>query len=122
MAKSLANRKKQTLINNEYYNMQQKFDTLYKYSNEGRNFYKLFDMIVDKNNIKLAYRNIQNNKGSNTPGVDGLTIDYLNTIDIIEMVKRKLNSFCCAIPALLTSTSRLPKRLSILSNILQTLS
>ena len=29
MAKSLANRKKQTLINNEYYNMQQKFDTLY---------------------------------------------------------------------------------------------
>ena len=52
MAKSLANRKKQTLINNEYYNMQQKFDTLYKYSNEGRNFYKLFDMIVDKNNIK----------------------------------------------------------------------
>ena len=90
MAKSLANRKKQTLINNEYYNMQQKFDTLYKYSNEGRNFYKLFDMIVDKNNIKLAYRNIQNNKGANTPGVDGLTIDYLNTIDIIEMVKRKL--------------------------------
>ena len=90
MAKSLANRKKQTLINNEYYNMQQKFDTLYKYSNEGINFYKLFDMIVDKNNIKLAYRNIQNNKGANTPGVDGLTIDYLNTIDIIEMVKRKL--------------------------------
>lgn len=73
IAKSLANRKKQTLINNEYYNMQQKFDTLYKYRNEGRNFYKLFDMIVYKNNIKLAYRNIQNNKGANTPGVDGLT-------------------------------------------------
>lgn len=55
MAKSLANRKKQTLINNEYYNMQQKFDTLYKYSNEGRNFYKLFDMIDNEGKRKRPF-------------------------------------------------------------------
>ena len=33
----------------------------------------MFIKQMDKNNIKLAYRNIQNNKGANTPGVDGLT-------------------------------------------------
>lgn len=90
MAKSLTNRKKEKLRNNEYYNMQQEFDTLYKYSNEGRNFYKLFDMIVDENNIRLAYINIKNTKGANTPGIDRLNIDYLNTIDIVNMVKQKL--------------------------------
>ena len=88
MAKSLTNRKKEKLRNNEYYNMQQEFDTLYKYSNEGRNFYKLFDMIVDENNIRLAYINIKNTQGANTPGIDRLNIDYLNTIDIVNMVKQ----------------------------------
>jgi group II intron reverse transcriptase/maturase len=39
------------------------------------------NLILDKNNIELAYRNIKNNKGSNTAGVDGLTIKDISELD-----------------------------------------
>jgi retron-type reverse transcriptase len=39
------------------------------------------DLILDKNNIELAYRNIKSNKGSNTAGVDGLTIKDISELD-----------------------------------------
>ena len=68
--------KKQKLRNNEYYDMQTTFDGLYQKSKKGENFPKLMGIITKENNILLAYRNIKNNDGSVTPGVDGKTIDH----------------------------------------------
>jgi len=68
--------KKQKLRNNEYYDMQSVFDELHSNSVEGKNFTNLMKTIMDENNILLAYRNIKNNKGSETVGTDGRTIEY----------------------------------------------
>ena len=83
-----------TLRYNEYYGMQDTFDTLYQRSlantTKGIN---LFDLIVSKNNILLAYRNIKTNTGSKTKGTDGITIsDYKiqNENKFIEDIKKAL--------------------------------
>jgi group II intron reverse transcriptase/maturase len=54
------------------------------------------DLILDKNNIELAYRNIKNNKGSNTAGVDGLTIKDISELDnetLYKMIVNRLKNF-----------------------------
>lgn len=43
-------------------------------------------MIVNDKNIALAYRNIKNNKGSKTPGVDGTTIKDIDRYEILEWI------------------------------------
>ncbi len=68
--------KKQKLRNNEYYEMQSVFDELYSKSAEGKTFNGLMKIIMNENNILLAYRNIKNNNGSETVGTDDRTIDY----------------------------------------------
>jgi len=68
--------KKQKLRNNEYYDMQSVFDELHAESVEGKTFTDLMKIIVDEDNILLAYRNIKNNKGSETAGTDGRTIEH----------------------------------------------
>ena len=49
----------------EYYGMQPVFDELYHRSLEGENFTDLMDLILSRDNILLAYRNI---KASRTMG------------------------------------------------------
>ena len=76
-----------------YYGLNPSFDELYRKSKEGCNFVHLIDLIGSKENVMLAYRNIKSNKGSNTPGVDGMTIDVLRTMsvsEIVTMVQNKL--------------------------------
>jgi len=68
--------KKQKLRNNEYYEMQSVFDELHQKSVNGKSFTDLMKIIMDENNILLAYRNIKRNKGSETVGTDGRTIKY----------------------------------------------
>ena len=58
----------------EYYGMQQIYDDLYTKSKNGEPFSGLMDIILSRENILLAYRNIKANTGSNTPGTDRLTI------------------------------------------------
>lgn len=59
----------------EYYNMQPTFDWLYKRSKHNAMVgVNLYDLIISKNNILLAYRMIKANTGSKTAGVDGQTI------------------------------------------------
>jgi len=58
----------------EYYGMQEIFDNLYAKSKNGDYFTDLMDLILSRENILLAYRNIKTNQGSNTPGTDKLTI------------------------------------------------
>ena len=84
------------LRHNEYYNMQETFDKLYADSKQGKVFENLMELITRPENIKLAYRNIRRNKGSNTSGTDECTIEdikSLSTDKYIDMVQRKLRYY-----------------------------
>lgn len=74
----------------EYYAMQQKFDELYAKSKAGETFTNLMDIILSRENILLAYRNIKANTGSMTQGTDGLTIKDIGALspeDVVQMVR-----------------------------------
>ena len=58
----------------EYYDMQDTFDGLYAKAQKGEIFNDLMELILSRDNILLAYRNIKRNDGSVTPGTDGLTM------------------------------------------------
>lgn len=88
--------KKNSLRYNEYYNMQQTFDNLYKQSQENANFTHLYDLIIKDENIMLAYRNIKNNSGSHTAGTNGRTIEFweqVSTQDFINYIKKRLKYY-----------------------------
>ncbi len=89
-------KKKQKLRNNEYYNTQDIFDELYRQSSKGRIFKNLYNLIVSKENIKLAYRNVKKNKGSNTKGTNDTTIKELadrNIIEFVELIQNSLANY-----------------------------
>lgn len=76
--------------------MQDTLDSLFLKSSKGYSFSNIFDKIADKNNILLAYRNIKNNKGSKTKGVDGKTIKWLSRLtneEITKIVQDKLVNY-----------------------------
>lgn len=79
--------KKQKLRNNEYYDCQEIQDILYRKSKENYNFKDLISEIITERNIILAYRNIKNNKGSKTAGVNETTIKYIENYPISEWVE-----------------------------------
>lgn len=77
--------------------MQKTFDWLYQksLSNEMEGI-NLYDLILSRDNILLAYRNIKSNTGSHTKGIDGLTIEeykikQLN--EFIEDIKERLPDY-----------------------------
>ena len=72
----------------EYYGMQKTFDELYARSKAGEKFSNLMDIILSRDNILLAYRNIKTNAGSNTPGADRLTIKDIGSLNPNEMVEK----------------------------------
>lgn len=72
----------------EYYDMQSTFDSLYKKSQMGEDFTNLMQLILDDNNILLAYRNIKSNTGSYTAGTDSLTINNIGCLAPNEVIKR----------------------------------
>jgi group II intron reverse transcriptase/maturase len=76
----------------EYYGLQQTFDNLYKNSKEGYTFDNLFKLIIDRNNILLAFRTIKSNKGSTTAGVDGKTIKHIKRLSEDQLVQYITNS------------------------------
>ena len=61
----------------EYYDLQSTFDELYAKSANGGIFTNIMDLILSRENILLAYRNMKANKGSCTPGTDNLTIESI---------------------------------------------
>jgi RNA-directed DNA polymerase len=81
----------------EYYNMQDTFDDLYERSkNNSIKGQNLYEHIISKNNILLAYRNIKTNTGSKTEGTDGITIDQYkieNVDESIEKIRRALDNY-----------------------------
>lgn len=85
--------KKSKLRHAEYYDFQEIQDKLYAESKSGRIFNKLVEVIIQPENIRLAYRNMKKNDGSRTPGTDGKTIADLEKIsdeEIVTLVQRKL--------------------------------
>lgn len=81
---------------NEYYDFQKELDRLYSVSKNGDNFYKLVEIIGSEQNIKLAYRNLKTNKGSKTPGTDGLTIKDISDLPsttVIEEVRKRIKNY-----------------------------
>lgn len=76
--------------------MQKVFDELYANSKNGNNFYKLYEIVISKQNILLAYRNLKTNSGSETAGVDGKTIADIKKRteeEVIQKVRNKLNNY-----------------------------
>ena len=87
---------KRKLRNNEYYNMQNVYDGLYKRSLNKGNFKKIYTTICCRENILLAYRNIKKNSGSTTAGTDGRTItdiENLSEDELINLIRTKLDNF-----------------------------
>lgn len=77
--------------------MQSIFDNLYerstKNATKGLN---LYNHIISKENILLAYRNIKANTGSKTAGTDGLTIDQYkieNVDSFINEIRKSLRNY-----------------------------
>lgn len=75
----------------EYYDMQETFDTLFSQSADGGVFTRLWETIISRDNILLAYRNIKRNRGSVTPGTDGLTIRHIEKCTPDELVQKVRN-------------------------------
>ncbi len=71
----------------EYYGMQEIFDRLYQQSKESIPLENAMDLILSKDNIVLAYRNIKRNDGSNTRGTDRLTIKDIENLTVDEVVE-----------------------------------
>lgn len=76
------------LRHNEYYGMQEVFDELYSKAQKSEKFTDLMSIILKRENILLAYRNIKTNAGSNTPGTDKLTINDIGRLAPEEVVDR----------------------------------
>jgi len=76
------------LRHSEYYSMQSAFDELYARSQKQETFTNLMSIILSRENILLAYRNIKTNTGSKTAGTDGLTIRDIGRLSADEVVDR----------------------------------
>ena len=72
----------------EYYGLQETFDRLYAQSKNGEIFTNLMEIILSRENILLAYRNIKANAGSNTPGTDRQTIRDIGILTPEEVVDK----------------------------------
>ena len=66
--------------------MQEVYDQLYENARDNANFTHLIKLVMSAENIKLAYRNIKNNNGSNTKGTDGKTIKDYESMKEEEMI------------------------------------
>lgn len=76
------------LRHNEYYGMQNTIDNLYQASLNGEVFTDLMSVILQRENILLAYRNIKKNTGSKTSGTDNLTIEDIGRCSPMRLLKK----------------------------------
>ena len=88
--------KQRKIRNSEYYGMEEVFDNLYADSKNGKMFSHLMSIIESDENIKLAYRTVKKNSGSNTAGVDKRTIKDLAKLseeEYVRLIKRKFSNY-----------------------------
>ena len=89
-------RKDTSLRNAEYYCMLDIFDKLYYQSKSDVVFDDLISLITSENNIRLAYRNIKNNHGSLTCGVDKKTIKFIKKMELNQfliLIKNRIKNY-----------------------------
>jgi len=70
------------------------YSELYERAKRGETFTNLKQLVISRENILLAYRNIKNNTGSTTAGTDKLTINDIKTLtadEVVENVRYILN-------------------------------
>lgn len=82
-----------TLRNAEYHDMNDTLDYLYLESSKGKIFKSLMPIIVNERNIRLAFRNIKNNAGSHTSGMDKKNIEYIKDLKLDDFIELILNQF-----------------------------
>ena len=85
-----------TLRNWDYYNMTETFTELHEKASQGNSFSHLYDSIISRENILLAFRMIKTNKGSKTPGTDGKTIADMKKLsenELVTEVRTKLKNY-----------------------------
>ena len=87
--------KQRKIRNSEYYDMISTFDGLYADSKKDKIFNHLMEIIESEENIKLAYRTIKTNTGSDTAGVDKRTINDLAKLSEEEYVRLIRKQFSC---------------------------
>ncbi len=88
--------KRKKLRHSEYYDLQSCFDELYAKSKHGDVFTNLIEIISSEENIRLAYRNIKRNSGSQTSGVDRLNIKDIEKMPaekLVEIIQRKFQYY-----------------------------
>ncbi|QZA34143.1 group II intron reverse transcriptase/maturase [Hydrogenibacillus sp. N12] len=81
---------------NEYYDLQHVFDHLYERSRKAESLEDLYEIVTSRENILLAYRNLKDNEGAETPGVDGLTVRGLARMsedELVNIVRGALENF-----------------------------
>ncbi|WP_397386641.1 reverse transcriptase domain-containing protein [Paenibacillus roseipurpureus] len=71
--------------------MTESFTDLYERSANKENFSHLYEIVTSRENILLAYRTMKSNKGSKTPGTDGLTIKDIEQRPEYELVSEIQN-------------------------------
>jgi len=86
--------RKATITN--YYDLQELQDKLYAESAAGTEFYDLMNYINSEENIKLAYRAIKTNHGSQTAGTDEKDIKLFANMQenkYIDYIRSRLNNY-----------------------------
>lgn len=85
-----------TLRTWEYYNLTDTFTKLHEDAKNEYIFGDLYDLIVSRENILLAYRTIKSNTGSKTPGTDRRTINDIKSMsetEIVNLINSKLENY-----------------------------
>lgn len=86
--------RKATITN--YYGLQDLQDKLYAESLKNKEFYNIMQYIMSEDNIKLAYRAIKTNHGSQTAGTDKKDIKFFADMqekEFTEYIRKKLNNY-----------------------------
>ena len=88
--------KQRKIRNSEYYGLEETFDGLYADSRKGKVFNHLMEIIESEENIKLAYRTVKKNTGSDTAGVDKRTIADLAKLseeEYVRLIKKQFSNY-----------------------------
>ena len=89
-------RKQRKIRNSEYYDLESTFDDLYAKSKGNMIFNHLMEIIESEENIKLAYRTIKKNTGSDTAGVDKRTIADLAKLSEeahVHLIRKQFSNY-----------------------------
>lgn len=89
-------KKSKKIRHNEYYDLQETFDKLFRDSEEEKEFTDLMSIIQSNKNLLLAFRNVKKNSGASTPGVDGKNIDDIANLEddtFLRIAKNKLMNY-----------------------------